>query len=146
MRAARFGVNLLFFALALCAGSVTAQAQTFNFQVCNRSGVSASVAVSGLTGVGSNQWNVEGWWTVPNGDCRVLGSFPDGWFYYYAEQTGASQNQWTGTALNLCVQYPGPFERVNFSGYNCQSSEQLRGFNGTLMPSNEGTFTWTLNP
>jgi uncharacterized membrane protein len=146
MRAVKFGASLLFFVLALSAGSVTAQAQTFNFQVCNQSGVSASVAVSGLTGVGSNQWNVEGWWTVPSGSCRVLGSFPDGWFYYYAEQTGASQNQWAGTALNLCVQYPGPFERVNFSGYNCQSSEQLREFNGTLMPSNEGTFTWTLNP
>ena len=145
MPAAKFGVNLLFFGLALCAGSVTAQAQTFNFQVCNQSGVSASVAVSSLTGVGSNQWNVEGWWTVPSGNCRVLGSFPEGWFYYYAEQTGASQTEWTGTALNLCVQYPGPFERVNYAGYNCQSSEQLRGFDGTVI-SNEGTLTWTLNP
>jgi len=146
MRAAKFGVSLLFFVLALCAGSVTAQAQTFNFQVCNQSGVSASVAVSSLSGVGSSQWHVEGWWIVPSGSCQVLGSFPDGWFYYYAEQTGASQNEWTGTALDLCVQYPGPFDRVNYAGYTCQSSEQLRGFNGTLMPSNEGTFTWTLNP
>jgi hypothetical protein len=37
--------------LALRADSATAQAQTFNFQVCNQSGVSASVAVSSLTAV-----------------------------------------------------------------------------------------------
>ena len=108
MRVTKLGLSLLFFALPFCAGSVAAQAQTFNLQVCNQSGVSAFVAVSSLTGVGSNQWHVEGWWTVPAGSCQVLGSFPDGWFYYYAEQVGASQNEWTGTALRLCVQYPGP--------------------------------------
>jgi uncharacterized membrane protein len=148
MRMARLGVSFLFFMLVgLCAGSVGAEAQTFNFQVCNQSGVSASVAVSGLTAVGSNQWNVEGWWTVPTGSCQVLGSFPiSSEFYYYAEQTGASQNQWSGNALNLCVQYPGPFDRINSAGYNCQSSEALREFNAASIPSNEGTFTWTLNP
>jgi uncharacterized membrane protein len=147
VRMARWGASLLFFAwMTLCAGSLTAQAQTFSFQVCNQSGVSASVAVDSQTGAGGSQFHVEGWWVVPSGSCQVLGSFPVGWFYYYAEQTGASQNEWNGNALDLCVQYPGPFDRVNYAGYSCQSSEQLRGFNGQVIPSNEGTFTWTLNP
>jgi len=149
MRGAKCGTIVLSFALVvLCLGSVAARAQTFNFQVCNKSTVSASVAVAALTSPGASQFLIEGWWTVPAGNCQTIGSFPTGSFYYYAEETGNSGYQWNGTAGNLCVQYPGPFARVDSgnSSYNCQSSEVLRGFISEMVPSNENTLTWNLNP
>lgn len=149
MRGAKCGTIVLSFALAvLCLGSVAARAQTFNLQVCNKSTVSASVAVAALTSPGASQFLIEGWWTVPAGNCQTVGSFPTGSFYYYAEETGNSGYQWNGTAGNLCVQYPGPFARVDSgnSSYNCQSNEVLRGFISEMVPSNENTLTWNLNP
>ena len=145
MRLARSGLTTLFFALAgLCAGAVSAQAQVFNLQVCNHTNVSASVAVSGLSAVGSSQFVVEGWWTVPSGSCESIGNFPQGWFYLYAEQTNTAQIVWSGNDLNLCIQYPGPFERINTSGFTCPANE-LKGFTAVLIPSTTGTFTWNLN-
>lgn len=147
MRIARSGLTVLFFALAaLFASSAGARAQTFTFEVCNQSSVSASVAISSLVAPGSSQWQVEGWWIVPAGGCQSIGDFPQGNFYYYAEETGASQNQWNGTSVNLCVAYPGPFDRIDLNNYSCQPSEVLRGFTGELIPATTGTFTWTLNP
>jgi uncharacterized membrane protein len=147
MRSVKSGAIVFLFALAvLCTGSVMARAQTFNFQVCNQSAVSASVAIAALTAPGASQWQVEGWWVVPAGNCQTLGTFPDGWFYFYAEETGASGNQWAGTDVQLCVQYPGPFSRVDPANYSCQTNEVLRGFTGEQIPSNEGSFTWNLNP
>jgi len=149
MRGAKSSAIVLSFALTvLCLGSVAARAQTFNFQVCNKSTVSASVAVAALTAPGASQFQIEGWWTVPAGNCQTIGSFPTGSFYYYAEETGNSGYEWNGTAGSLCVQYPGPFARVDSgnSSYNCQSNEVLRGFSSEVLPSNENTFTWSLNP
>ncbi|MGD0024571.1 MAG: DUF1036 domain-containing protein [Xanthobacteraceae bacterium] len=145
MDLARSGLTSLLFALAgLCAGAASAQAQTFNLQVCNHSSVSASVATSGLAAVGSDQFVVEGWWTVGAGNCLSLGNFPQGWFYLYAEQTNSGQYVWSGTDLNLCVQYPGPFNRINTTDFTCGANE-LKGFSAVLIPSTTGTFTWNLN-
>jgi len=135
---------VLFFALAgLCIGSVNAQAQTFTFQVCNQSSVSASVAVSNLVAVGDSRFEVQGWWTVGAGTCSSIGNFPQGWFYYYAEQTNSAQLYWPGD-FGLCIEYPGPFDRINAAGYTCDPS-LLKQFNEEQIPSTTGTFTWTLN-
>ena len=145
MKLARSGLTVLFFALAgLFTGSADAQAQTFNFQVCNRHNVPASVAISHLVAVGDSRFEVEGWWTVGAGNCVLTGNFPQGWFYFYAEQTNTGQVVWSGNDLMLCVQFPGPFERINTPGYSCDSDE-LKGFTGELIPSTTGTFTWNLN-
>ncbi len=145
MRAAISGLTAAFFALAgLSVCPAGAQAQTFNFQVCNQSSVPASVSVSNLSAVGSNQFVVQGWWTVNAGTCSMLGNFPQGWFYFYAEQTNSGAIVWGGTGLALCVQYPGPYERTNTSGFTCAPNE-LKGFNAELIPNTTGTFTWTLN-
>ena len=149
MRVARSGLVVFLFALAelwVCSANVQAQTsgQTFQFQVCNTSSISASVAITNLVAVGDSRFEVQGWWTVPAGTCQIIGTYPTGWFYFYAEQTGNSQNVWQGTDAQLCVQHPGPFDRINLSGYNCQSNETLVGFTGENMAADTGTFTWTL--
>jgi uncharacterized membrane protein len=137
------GLTVLFFAVAvLCIGAAGAQAQTFNFEVCNKSNVSASVAVSNLESVGSSRFEVQGWWTVPAGNCESLGNFPQGWFYIYAEQTNSGQEVWEGD-FPLCVQFPGPFDRINSAGVTC-SSDELKQFTAEEIPSTTGTFTYTL--
>jgi uncharacterized membrane protein len=136
---------VLFFALAgLCTGTAGAQAQMFNFQVCNQSSYSASVAVTSLTAVGSSQYEVAGWWTVAAGACSVIGTFPQGWFDYYAEVTGNPSLTWAGTTVSLCVDYPGPFDRVNVAGYTCPG-DNLKGFSGEIVAPTISTVTWTLN-
>jgi uncharacterized membrane protein len=137
------GLTVLFLAAAvLCTGAAGAQAQTFNFEVCNKSNVSASVAVSNLESVGASRFEVQGWWTVRAGDCESLGNFPQGWFYIYAEQTNTGQEVWEGD-FPLCVEFPGPFDRINTAGTTC-SADNLKQFTSELVPSTTGTFTYTL--
>jgi uncharacterized membrane protein len=137
------GLTVLFFAfVVLCIGSAEGQAQTFSLKVCNTSKVSASVAISNLVAVGDKRFEVQGWWTVASGDCDTLGTFPQGWFYIYAEQTNTGQEVWEGD-FPLCVEFPGPFDRVNTAGTTC-TADNLKQFTSELVPSTTGTFTYTL--
>jgi uncharacterized membrane protein len=141
----RSALAVLFLALAgLCNGATGAQAQMFNFQVCNQTNYSASVAVSNLTAAGSSQFVVAGWWTVAPNSCSTIGTFPQGWVYYYAEVTGNSSLTWGGTAASLCVDYPGPFNRINLPGYSCPGDD-LKGFNSVQIDSTTSEYSWTLN-
>ena len=145
MRAAKSGIIFVFFALAmLCTGTSRAQAQTFQFQVCNQSNMSASIAISNLVAPGDTRFEVQGWWIVTAGNCETIGTYPQGYFYYFAEQTGNPQTVWSGSAAQLCVQNPGPFDRINLAGYTCQPNEVLEGFTSEQIPATTSTFTWTL--
>jgi uncharacterized membrane protein len=146
MSIARSGlVAFLFGAASLFIGSAGAQAQTFHFRVCNHSNVQASVATASHVSPTDGDFVIQGWWNVAPGSCDWIGYFPQGWFYYYAEQTNTQQWVWKGSDVQICVRYPGPFERVNTNNYTCKSNEELRGFTGKDIGSNIGTFTWTLN-
>jgi uncharacterized membrane protein len=146
MRVARSGLTVLFAALAvLCTGLSDAQAQTFRFRVCNQSNVTASVAISNYVAAGDSRFVVQGWWTVGAGNCEWIGYFPKGWFYVYAEQTGTQSVVWEGNDVKLCIRHPGPWERINATGYNCRSDEVLRGFAAEFIANDAGTYTVTLN-
>jgi uncharacterized membrane protein len=129
----------------LCFAADSAQAQTFQFQVCNHSTVPASVATVSYVSPTDDRFVVQGWWSVAPGTCSTIGTFPQGWFYFYAEETNTQAVVWAGTDAQLCVDYPGPFSRINTANYTCTSSEVLRGFTGTQISSTTGTFTWNLN-
>lgn len=142
----RSGLIVLFLALmCLCVGSSGAQAQTFHFQVCNNSRVRASVATASHVSTTDARFEVQGWWSVSPGSCEWIGYFPQGTFYYYAEQTNTQRIVWEGTDAHVCVQYPGPFDRINMPDYTCQSNEVLKGFTETIISDTTGTFTWNLN-
>jgi uncharacterized membrane protein len=138
------GFAVIFFAVAmLCMGAPAAKAQTFTLEVCNKTNVSASVAISNRIAPGDARFEVQGWWTVPSGNCENLGEYPQGWFYIYAEQTNSGQIVWEGD-FPLCVQYPGPFDVVHATGTTCPS-DQLKQFTAEDIPSTTGTYTYTLN-
>ena len=146
MSVVRSGLVALVFAVAsLFVGSAGAQAQTFKFVVCNHSNVQASVATASHISPTNGDFVVQGWWSVAAGACVTIGSFPQGTFYYYAEQTNTQELVWKGTDAQVCVDYPGPFSRTNTANYTCKSNEELRGFILHTIGSNIGTFTWTLN-
>ena len=42
-----------------------------------------------------------------------------------------------------CVEFPGPFDRVNTAGTTC-TADNLKQFTSELVPSTTGTFTYTL--
>ena len=146
MNIARTGLIALVFAVAgLFVGSAGAQAQTFSFVVCNHSSVEASVATASHVSPTNGDFVVQGWWNVAAGACSTIGTFPQGTFYYYAEQTNTQDVVWKGNDVQVCVAYPGPFSRVNTANYTCKSNEQLRSFTLSTIGSNIGTFTWNLN-
>jgi uncharacterized membrane protein len=146
MSVVRSGLIACLFAVAgLFAGSAVAQAQTFSFQVCNHSSVQASVAIASHVSTTDGNFAVQGWWSVAAGSCSTIGNFPQGWFYFYAEQTNTQDLVWKGTDVQICVAYPGPFTRVNTANYTCGNNEELRGFTGADIGSNIGTYTWNLN-
>jgi len=119
-------------------------AGTFTFAVCNKDKQTASVALAAHPAVGDNGFVVAGWWNVNAGQCATIGSFPQGWFYYYA---AATDGDWRGSgegAVDVCVSEQA-FTRVNTDNYTCGANEVLVTFNGRLIQQS-GTFTWTLNP
>ena len=119
-------------------------AQFFMLKVCNRSTRRASVAVMGRTMPDSADWHVEGWWTVPAGQCNNLKKYVKGTIYLFAQEDGNSAFMWKGSAASLCVAFPGPFDRVNQEGYSCRLSEKLETFSSFSVSNN--AFTWDLNP
>ena len=129
----------------LCFSAQSARAEYFTFVVCNHSSVPASVAVASYVSPTDQRFEVQGWGSVAPGTCSTMGTFPQGWFYFYAEETNTQAVVWSGTAVSLCVDYPGPFQRIDTPNYTCQSNEVLRGFSGSEIPSTMGTFTWNLN-
>lgn len=117
-------------------------ANSFTFRVCNQSACKAYVAFSHYQ-KSTSDWLVEGWQAIAPGECRSLGEFNKGSFYYYAEEDNKCRNgKWSGTDLQLCVERPGPFKRVNNNSYTCRPSESLEGFRQKNIADRE--WTWTI--
>src|SRR5262249_35107378 len=99
-------------------------AKFFMLKVCNKSTRRASVAVMGRIAPDSNDWHVQGWWTVPAGQCTNLTKYVKGTINVFAQEYGNSSFAWKGSGPKLCVDFPGPFDRVDHVGYNCLASEK----------------------
>lgn len=93
--------------------------------VCNQSNRTAYVAVAHKDAPGSDSWIIEGWINLGPSQCETYDVPTDGYFDYYAEDDG--NGVWDGSDLQLCVQRPGPFRRVNTPGVTCDEDE-LVGF------------------
>jgi len=127
------------------AGPSKAQDNYFSFEVCNQSGLTAYMAIVHRTQPGSPVWRRVGWYTVPNGGCTALGSYPQGWFYFMAE--GQGDVIWKGETYGkrVCVSYPGPFEGSFTGDYYCGPNEVIREFNELLIAPDIGSYTLNLN-
>ena len=112
----------------------------FDFTVCNKTGREVSVAISPRLAPGSSEWVVAGWWKVGPAACRTIGSYPRGFFYMHAQSGGTT---WGKGDLNLCVETPGPFKRINIASYRC-AGHLLRKFSQVDVQS--ARWQWTLTP
>lgn len=116
------------------------QPRDFAFTVCNKDSEEAHIAIAHVAEPGSGDYWVEGWWPIAAGECRSLGRFVRGWFYYYAE---AENGEWSGDH-RICVVYDR-FKRLDYEDSNTQCSDaELKYFNAVQVKSEE--FTANLNP
>jgi uncharacterized membrane protein len=116
--------------------------QYINVNICNLTSAKIFVALSYLKEPGSSDWIVEGWKNIGGNSCQDYDLPRTGWFYYYAEDEG--DGYWGADDIQLCVEHPGPFRRVNRKDYTCAGSE-LKGFRG-VDPSNSSSYTVNIRP
>jgi uncharacterized membrane protein len=116
-------------------------AKFVTFEVCNKTSYLASVALNGRKNPDSTEWTVQGWWSVAPGTCRKTTKFAKGHVYAMARVYGATKG-WRESGTKKCVEFPGPFERVESPGYNCRANEKLESFKDFFVNDN---FTWTLS-
>jgi uncharacterized membrane protein len=98
-------VALLGFAVSAMAHPSAASAITF--RACNHTGKTVSIASSYFP-VGGANWHNKGWKDVKAGQCADLFQTDHRTFYARAEVKGHSDQYW-GSAIKQCVEYPGPF-------------------------------------
>ena len=146
MTLARSALTVFFLLLsALCIGPLSAQAQgqgTFRFGVCNKSPYAAAVAIGHHPSASDEGFVVEGWWAIDAGKCGLVGSFPQGWFYYFAiglDANGKPAKVWGGDT-KVCVPLD-KFSRTVTANYKCQSNEVLVGFGGAQVTEDS---VWTI--
>ena len=143
--------SVVFAAILLTIGE--AQSRTFDYVFCNQSNLNVFVAVVAQLSATDQRFKVQGWWTIPAGTCGNIGAFPWGWTYYYAEEEDLPERRgdpgstvhWGGDDVEICVTYPGPFERILSESYACGANEAIQGFKGVFVKPDTGSITVTLN-
>jgi uncharacterized membrane protein len=117
----------------------------FTFKLCNRSKVTISLAVNSRVSPTDTEFNIQGWWTVNQGDCTNM-TFPKGWFYFYGEQRNSGGKKfWGSSAAKFCVIYPGPFSVPHGGPVKCDP-RRLKGFNAVLIGREQDEYSINLNP
>jgi len=115
----------------------------FTFKLCNHSSVPIAVALSHHVSPTDERFLVEGWWVIEQGECKTR-MYPKGWFYFYGEQRNSGgKKYWGRNDLLLCVNYPGPFERVNTSNYKCDK-QRLKGFYSVNIEPERDEYTFNM--
>lgn len=130
--------------LSAARGEMTALEERLKyatFQVCNSTTYRASVAVTGRRNADAPDWSVEGWWDVPPGGCAKMGKYTKGGIYAVARVRGSSVG-WRGTETKKCVEFPGPFTRIDTANYNCMANERLESFKWFALRDD---YTWRLD-
>lgn len=89
---------LLAFLTALAAVMATSPAMAA-FNVCNKSGLSARVALGRFDG---RQWTSQGWWTVAPKTCAELLTGPLQARYYYLYASDGAGGTWEGKT-HFCI-------------------------------------------
>ena len=115
----------------------------FTLRLCNTSRAKVGVALAYRPN--PDNWIVAGWIGLSPGDCRDFGRFLKDTYYVYAEEDTSRRRKavWRGRDIQLCVEYPGPFQRVYFQGHTC-SGRLLKGFAEKHVPADVGQVTLNL--
>ena len=83
----------------------------FQYTVCNKSSYLAFVAIASRVKPGSASWRNHGWYSIQRGQCRELGSYPQGVFYWYARDAkGGTWGNGDAPDERTCVNLNGAFD------------------------------------
>ena len=139
-------------ALGLCAmtpGQAQQQSQDFQLAFCNISAYSG-VVVSLTYRQNNQQWQVDGWYPIPNNGCAVVGIFPRDSVYYYAVGLAndgrsviwsAADNDQTGSSQ--CID-PDKFFRAFAGVPSCPAGQEPAKFKLIKVAPDVPRVTWTL--
>lgn len=100
----------------------------FNFEVCNRSRWQTRVAVMGRKNPLTADWTVEGWFPIEPNACGIIGRYARSKIYSVALVRNKPGMKTSGKDIKLCVEFPGPFHRLNTPKYKCRPNERLESF------------------
>jgi uncharacterized membrane protein len=112
-------------------------------RACNHTHNTVLVASSYIP-VSGSQWRNKGWTTVKGGACQDIFATTNHTFYVRAEVKGHSDQFW-GTDIAQCVEYPGPYDFMTGSNdTTCPEGEpaQFTTFHSDGRP----VYVWNLNP
>lgn len=124
-------------------GDVTAKYREslFEFKVCNDDYLEVWVAVAGRTDPNSNMLIANGWQKVLSGECKTIGPFARGPFYYTAYSFKRRKHWPKDSQEFFCI----PDERFSlllYNGYECSGTR--RGF--AKVSVNDPEYKRKLNP
>ncbi|WP_457492366.1 DUF1036 domain-containing protein [Tardiphaga sp. P5_C7] len=108
--------------------------------LCNNSSDSVSAILIHQHFYNKQQKMLSGWYNVAPKECLILGNFPRGQVYVYAEAIG-KPTQWRGTDAYACLAKRST-ERTLYEGEACVQGEERRGF--FVKPATDGKTTISL--
>jgi uncharacterized membrane protein len=128
--------------IAIAAGTglmTPGNAQTddlFLFTACNDTRASVSVALVSRLSSGSNVWRRHGWYVVAAGQCRYVGAFPKGYFYFYAFD--GRGGEWVGPGgKTACVNLRVAFDQTYSGAHSCLPGETIVAINEVVVDTPE---------
>jgi uncharacterized membrane protein len=124
------------------AQSARAAVEPYRVHVCNNSSLNVAFgAVYQPVGEPTN-WTHRGWWRVAPGGCAYIFDTGNPSFALRAESL-VDATTWSGTALQQCFMYPGPYEFAVPNGAACPAGAMIKtAFKATA--TSRGEFTWSV--
>lgn len=115
--------------------------KVFDLEFCNQTSDQVAVATAARINPDSSDLSVAGWLLIDAHSCKKRGKFARGNFFAVA-LVNNSRKGWYGKEKH-CVEFPGPFERIETTNYACPSGGRVVGFREFNVTSDK--YTWTLS-
>jgi uncharacterized membrane protein len=113
------------------------------FRTCNHTKGPVVVGTSYIP-VNGNLWRNKGWTQVGAGACRDIFTTSNHTFYARAETKGKSDQYW-GTSIKQCVEYPGPYDFTTRSE-DTTCPQGVPADMTTFHSDGRPVYVWNLNP
>jgi uncharacterized membrane protein len=149
MKAARFlmvACGLLGIFMGCAQAQQAASTDTFELAFCNNSDY-ASMSLALMYKKDAQNWEVSGWYPIPDSGCTIVGRFIRDIIYYFAFSGEGAV--WRApdndqTASIQCVDYNKWFKAVGAGVPTCPAGQQSVRFKMVTVPANTARRTWTL--
>lgn len=129
-------------AFAIPSGPARA-ASAITLRACNHTDQTVLVGSSYIP-IGGSDWRNKGWTEVDAGECDDIFKTENRTFYARAEVKGISEQYW-GTDIKQCVEYPGPYDFYTGSNETTCPEGEPAEFT-TFHSDGRAIYVWNLNP